>query len=442
MAWQYFFDLILFLFWFVVLLFYVYIKANKEPKQLKIIFICSFYIKIIGGIFHFVYHKFVYGGGDTFVYHTVAKDVQNLFWKYPLDVILSLFLKPENYSKTINYYISHIYYYKPEESLTIKFAVLPGILGFGSYFVMNLFLSFFCFLGLWNLFKVFVDRYDNLNKQLSYGILFIPTVVFWASGISKEAIVMGAFGHVVYYSYKWFILGKFNIIYVPYYIFCLYCIAIIKGYILVAFLPALFVWYFLEIRGKIKNKLIRNISTPLIVTFLIGILYIFFNALGSSKLFQEYATEETINRVVIYYEYLSQEGYAGSRYDIGKIEPNLSSIISTIPRAINVTIFRPYIWEVHNLSALIASIESSFILIFTIIILFKKGIKNILFIIFSDPFLISSLIFVLIFGAAVGLTSGNFGTLVRYKMPCMPFFVSLLIITYYQKNKKNTLSST
>jgi hypothetical protein len=39
-----------------------------------------------------------------------------------------------------------------------------------------------------------------------------------------------------------------------------------------------------------------------------------------------------------------------------------------------------------------------------------------------------SLIFSLIFAFAVGASSGNFGALSRYKIPCLPFYGAVLAI--------------
>jgi hypothetical protein len=41
------------------------------------------------------------------------------------------------------------------------------------------------------------------------------------------------------------------------------------------------------------------------------------------------------------------------------------------------------------------------------------------------------LFFAIVLGAAVGLTSYNFGALSRYKIPCLPFFTASLAIIYY-----------
>jgi hypothetical protein len=44
------------------------------------------------------------------------------------------------------------------------------------------------------------------------------------------------------------------------------------------------------------------------------------------------------------------------------------------------------------------------------------------------PVLTMCFVFSLIFAISVGISSGNFGTLVRYKIPLMPFYLSGLYI--------------
>ena len=59
------------------------------------------------------------------------------------------------------------------------------------------------------------------------------------------------------------------------------------------------------------------------------------------------------------------------------------------------------------------------------------GLKKIWATISRDPTIQFSLVFTLIFAFAVGISSYNFGTLTRYKIPCMPFYGAALILIYY-----------
>ena len=49
-------------------------------------------------------------------------------------------------------------------------------------------------------------------------------------------------------------------------------------------------------------------------------------------------------------------------------------------------------------------------------------------VIIKEPLLVHCLIFVLLFSFGVGIASTNFGALVRYRIPVIPFFYTLLYI--------------
>ncbi|HRA12632.1 MAG TPA: hypothetical protein PKX31_13225, partial [Chitinophagaceae bacterium] len=49
------------------------------------------------------------------------------------------------------------------------------------------------------------------------------------------------------------------------------------------------------------------------------------------------------------------------------------------------------------------------------------------------------LVFTLIFAFAVGISSYNFGTLSRYKIPCLPFYAVALIVIFYKNKRPNQL---
>jgi hypothetical protein len=82
-------------------------------------------------------------------------------------------------------------------------------------------------------------------------------------------------------------------------------------------------------------------------------------------------------------------------------------------------------------------------MIFTLFIIFKAGpgvfIKSTL----RDPLIMYSLCFSLVFALFIGASTLNFGTLVRYKIPCMPFYIISLFLIYEKvkeraKNKPAT----
>ena len=70
------------------------------------------------------------------------------------------------------------------------------------------------------------------------------------------------------------------------------------------------------------------------------------------------------------------------------------------------------------------------ILILTIYLLLRIKVINLFRLMFKHHFLFLSVTFSLFFAFSVGLTTSNFGSLVRYKIPAMPLYVASLYIIY------------
>ena len=404
-------------------------KKYEDPFLRKVI-LHAFTFKIIGTVLYFLYYFYMFKGGDTFEYFNAILEFKTSFYKYPLDTFASLFQNPENYSQPIQKLITNHYYYTPEESLTIKFGALFGILFNGSYMMIAFFYSAFAFGGIWRLFKTITYIFPDYKKQLAFFILFFPTIVFWSSAITKDALVMGALGYFIYSFYKLFIVRKFSLLQIIMLLGSLYLIGGIKAYILVALLPALLLWLLLYYKSLIKNVFLRKLSIPLFAGVLLILFYEGLNLMDTSDSFKAFTMEEISDNIVTYNNYLSQPGFAGSAYNIGVIEPNLKSIATIFPAAINVTLFRPFFWESNNIAGYMTSLESLFTLLFTLYVLLKTGLFKSFSTILKSPFLLFCLIFTLVFAGAVGMTSGNFGTLARYKIPCLPFYFTMLVVLW------------
>jgi hypothetical protein len=124
---------------------------------------------------------------------------------------------------------------------------------------------------------------------------------------------------------------------------------------------------------------------------------------------------------------------AGSGYSLGELDGSFSSMLSLAPQAINVTLFRPYLWEVKNPLMLLSAIEGLAFLILTLYVFFKRRMSIMKS--QSDPIIIFCFVFSICFAFAVGVSSFNFGTLARYKIPLLPFYALWLILVFNYENK-------
>ncbi len=118
-------------------------------------------------------------------------------------------------------------------------------------------------------------------------------------------------------------------------------------------------------------------------------------------------------------------------YDLEPIDPSIGGMLKKFPLAVNVSLFRPYLWETRKVMQLLNALEATLFLWVTIKILIVIGPKKAWRSIVSDPTIQFCLIFAIVFAFAVGLSSGNFGALSRYRIPCLPFYAMALMLIYY-----------
>ena len=188
---------------------------------------------------------------------------------------------------------------------------------------------------------------------------------------------------------------------------------------------------------KIKSPVIRKLSWP--VTFvLIGVISVGGSNFLASKVSNRYSLANALESSVTIANWIAYktEKSGGSGYSLGKLEPTLKSVLGTVPAAVNVTFFRPYFWDVKGPAYYPIVLESLFTMLFTIYVFLKVGLLNALRRIFENPTVFFCFSYAIIFGFFVGFISQNFGALVRYKLPCMPFYYSgLIILLSYSKRR-------
>jgi hypothetical protein len=105
-----------------------------------------------------------------------------------------------------------------------------------------------------------------------------------------------------------------------------------------------------------------------------------------------------------------------------------------MPEGINATLFRPYIWESKNALMIFAGIENLMLLLITIWIVFKTGLFKFCKTLFTDPYVFLFLVYTFIFSAIIGLSTANFGTLGRYRIQIIPFYLAGILYVWYLKN--------
>jgi hypothetical protein len=434
-----FLDFILFPFY--VALFYFLFSARRKnytDPVLKHYHKQGFWIKIFA-VMGFTFFNTMLSMGDSFllfftegtnICHMIMKDFSQVKW---------LYLPSSEYDQTLLKNPANMGYLKGENNyMIVRITAIFSFVTFQKYLILNLFFSMLSFSGVWRLYRFFYEQYPHLHKQLAIAILYLPTFVFWSAGILKDPICTGAIGWITYALYealykKKDILKNAIILFVAGYL-----LYVIKVYILISYVPFFLLFLVLKNVNLIKSRVLR-------VTFVLGLIFLTITMFTTvmeqlAGTLVTYGGTDVTKNISVYQKAYAEQEDVGSKFSLGvEYDGSVSSLIRIAPAAIIATLYRPFLWESKKVSTLLSSIESMVIMFFTLSVFFKARPKGFIRPILKDPTIMYCILFALLFALFVGATTANFGTLVRYKIPCIPFYIIaiFLIQDWNNRNKKS-----
>ena len=432
------------LYFMVILLWLYFYVINKKEAEYKY-FAWGLVAKLFGGFCFGLVYMFYYKYGDTFMYYESAIILKNVFIDDPI-YALKLVFNQADYVRAEDYLYNEflVNYYRGDDTFTvIKIAGIFSILGLGGFFTTGMLFSLFAFYGQWKLYQTFIRRYPFLKFELALAHFFIPSVVFWGSGIMKDSLVIGLLGLLIFHLDNLFVLKRITVRNILSVSISAYLIYLLKGYVLLALFPGIFFWVFFSYSSRIKNSLVRFVIIPVVTILVLGLSVFSFQMVESVD--SKYGSEELMNQAYIYQiNHFSEEAIEGttSGYTLGEFDKTFGGMIQKLIPSIVVTLFRPFPWEIKNLVMALSSLESLILTGFTLFVLVKMKFKRLTQYIGSDSFIVMGMVFTFIFAFLVGFSSYNFGALARYKIPCLSFYFSILflLISEYKRSQMTSLS--
>lgn len=426
----------------VILALFIISFLITQKKQ-KVDLAYKFYMKgllakIAGSlVFCFVY-LYYYGGGDTTSYFESSMAMANLFYQSPEKYFEALFSPPSHEANSLfndktGYPWSYLYY-DSKTFMVIKLTSILTILTGKSYFLTSVLLAYFSYLGVWRLFTLFYQYVPQIGSKISIAILFFPSPLFWAGGVSKDTYTYTGTALLVYCGHEIFVRKKRTFGLILFLIFSSWLIISIKPYIFLVLLPGGMLWIFFDYIKKFKSQFLSFILFPFIILAVLGLSYFILTQLGDSM--SKFSLDNALETAAITNYDLKQDYYGGSSFDIGDFDGSVNRMLELFFPALNAGLFRPYLWESRSLVLFVAGLENLFLMIFTIYVLYKTKVIGSFRIISKTPLLFFCILFSILFAFMIGLTTSNFGALVRFKIPILPFFVSALFIVNHLMNKK------
>lgn len=435
-------DLLLVPAYFVVLYaIMVYIK-KRHPNDIlyQKYFLKGFTFKIACTILYCLLIYFYWGFGDSINYFKNVLLVKQLIKEgtesFGILLQKSTYLK-DNYSASGTstdggWFVERI-------------ALILSYFTFSRFIVTSMLFATLAYAGMFKMLQTFAAEMPEWHKKLAFAVLFFPTLSIYGSGILKDTLCITSMGWLVYCSNELFVKKRFRIRYIVILVLCFSIIYFVKAYIIAAFMVPYVIYLIAGLVKRIQSKFFRHVFFPLLLALLV-VGYII-NAQKIDNLLGSYAIEKLFDTVKEQQQsYLTAEdAEAGSVFNIGTIEPTLSGFLKKMPAGIVAALYRPFLWESRNFLMIFTAMESFLLLFVTLFVLWKTGFAFFIKTIFRDRFVFLCIFYALIFAALVGLSTSNFGTLARYRIPIIPFYLAGIVgiwYRFYVKGRKKPHEST
>lgn len=296
-----------------------------------------------------------------------------------------------------------------DDNLFIKLLGILNVLSGGNYYVTAVLFNFFPTLGLYYLYLT-AQKQLSLNKLFLFLLIFfLPSCLFWNSGIHKDGLIVFFMGAFIYSVHRC-IYNKLVVVPVFTALICFVFIFLFRNVTALLLLPGIAAWWWAAQRSIKKTYL------PYIIIYGIAIILFFLTSLLPQKF------NLPFQLALKQHDFLSLKG--GSLLPLTPLEPTVASYCKVLPEALDHVFLRPYPGEITGIFQLMSFGETLLVLLIIIVTSwkFRPAIGSIILRPFSLFVLALALSGLLLTGYIIPFT----GAIVRYKS----FYIVLLLIPF------------
>lgn len=402
-----------------------YARLFREPGLHAWVPSLLFLIKVAAGMVLTYIYTHVYtdrANADIFKYFDDARIMYDSVWDHPGDYVRMLTgIGNDTDYFNVQYYNRMDHWYRVWESVVyndnhtiIRWNAFVMLFSGGNFHVHTVFMCLFSFTGIWFLYralKYFMDKTKHLILLL--GVFLLPSFLFWTSGVLKEGLLVFAAGILLYWmvqsltrKLRWIELAGVALL--------LVMLSLLKSYWLVALIPA-WIGMLFSLGMDRKRKL-----WPFLLIY--GLCVVGFLALPMLK--SEYDMIGVFKQKQDDFYRLAEFMQSGSVINIPRLDGTMSNFFLNVPAAVFNGLFRPLPLESFSPLIAIASLESLWIMLTFLLLIFKNKALG--------DLQISFVWFVLGFSVVLAIMSGLvtpvLGALVRYRILAFPFLWALFVM--------------
>lgn len=381
------------------------IKSGLSAKTIVVLFVT----KVVTGCVHYWLVMWKYGFSDSQGFNLDGLQENNLLYTHPQEYLINIF--KSNYGNDYSGIGSSInsYWNDLSSSLVGKFISICDIFSFGNFYINVIFFNYVIFFGAIGLYRVFKEIYKDKPKLLIVCCFLLPSLLFYSSIIHKDGFILAALGIIIFNIYTSLQKRNFLSIRLIYILLMLSFIFVIRSYVFLALLPAVFAWIFSFYKKSFSSLIF-------IATYILGTIIFFTIGLISPKI----NLPEIVKNKQASFESL---GKSKTFISIDSIQPTFKSFLKISPKALNNSMLRPYITDAKlTLYLLPLGIELLFYQLLILLFIFCRN-KNFI----QDPFIKFGLFFGISIFLIIGYTVPIIGAIIRYRSIYIPLIITPVI---------------
>lgn len=387
-------------------------RIRLQEPGLQRVFWPALTVRLISGIALGLVYWLYYGVGDTLAY---AQDGATLaaVAKYDPGAYLK-FLWTSQPAQPWPVLQTH----EPRALFMVKLVSLFSLVCFDNYWTIALYFSFLAFLGAWFLLRQIALRLPALVPAASIAFLFVPSAVFWSSGVIKESLALAALFFLSGIFLKLWFSEKVTV-----YQWLVLLLAAWILWSLKYYFAAIF--FAVAVGGLLYKVAARALRPARFGTQLLVWLVVFIIPLGIVMASRPNFHPNRIFTVIVenYHAY-SKISSSEDLIRFSTLSPDAVSMAANAPWALFSGLFRPFLWEAHNVLQMAAAVENLFLFVLFCIALSSAWAER------RSPhrmLVFSAGMYILLLCVFITLSTPNFGTLSRYRCGYIPYFVFLLL---------------
>jgi len=381
----------------------LWLGYTRLDASLRKFFVSALLVKLACGLLVGLLYSFVFTSGDTLWYHrdaaVLAQLAQTDFAAYARFLWMGGDAGPVTAQLTL---------LEPRALFFSRLVSIFCLLGNNNYWLVACWLSLLSFGGAWVLAVQLCRLFPSHRLVFLVALLFWPSVVFWSSGILKEAVALPALFLLVRVAID-FSTGQR------------------PGWPLLAGAPVAgwLVWqlkyYWIGLAAPFLVFIaLRGIKTgPVNARVVAFSLAAFAVLLSLHPNFYPSRILHVITENYYRFHYLTG---GNNTFHFEGLAPTLPGLLVHAPGALLSGLFRPFLWECSNFFHVLAACENGLLLLLTMFMLLRFNLPAEL-----RYWLVPLLVYALLECIFLSLATPAWGTLIRYRVGMLPFFVMFIL---------------